>query len=96
MGHLFLEIFIFLLYAGAIALAAVAIFWLPRQLFEFKRPELALIFVPAATFAVWGILSVLHVRMPGVVFISGHKALAGIAVTAALAWSWVEDFFEMR
>ena len=79
-----------LLIVGAIMLAALAVLWLPDRLLGFKRAE-AFVVVPAATIAIWLLLSYLAVAMPGILIISPHKLLAGIALTCGLAWCFVED-----
>lgn len=79
-----------LLIIGAIVLAIVAVFWLPDRLLGFKRAE-AFIVVPSATIAIWLLLSYLAVPIPGILIISPHKLLAGLALTCGLVWCFVED-----
>jgi hypothetical protein len=76
--------------AGAVALAVLAVFWLPDRLLGFKRPE-ALVIVPFATIAIWFLLSYLALPIPGILIISPHKLLAGVALACGLAWCCVED-----
>jgi hypothetical protein len=79
-----------LLIIGAIALALLAVFWLPDRLLGFRRAE-SLVVVPVATIAVWFLLSYFAAPMPGILIISPHKLLAGLALTCGLAWCFIED-----
>ncbi|MFB9269231.1 hypothetical protein ACFFWD_40000 [Bradyrhizobium erythrophlei] len=79
-----------LLMIGAVGLAIVAVFWLPDRLLGFKRVE-AIVFVPAATIAIWLLLSYLAMPVPGILIISPHKLLAGLALTCGLVWCFIED-----
>jgi hypothetical protein len=79
-----------LVVAGAIVLAFLAVFWLPDRLLGFKRAEAAIV-VPLATIAIWLLLSYLAVPIPGILVISPHKLLAGLALACGLAWCFVED-----
>jgi hypothetical protein len=76
--------------AGAVVLAFLAVFWLPDRLLGFKRAE-AIVVVPLATIAIWLLLSYLAVPIPGILIISPHKLLAGLALTCGLIWCFVED-----
>ena len=80
----------FLVVAGAILLAVLSAFWLPDRLLGFKRPE-ALVVVPVATISIWLLLSYLAVPIPGILIISPHKTLAGLALTCGLVWCFIED-----
>jgi hypothetical protein len=79
-----------LLGVGAVALAILSVFWLPDRLLGFKRAE-ALVVVPAATLAIWLALTYLAVPAPGILIISSHKLLAGLALTCGVAWCFIED-----
>jgi hypothetical protein len=79
-----------LLIGGAIWLAILAVFWLPDRLLGFRRAE-AVIVVPFATVAIWLSLSYLAVPIPGILIISPHKLLAGLALICGLAWCFLED-----
>jgi len=79
-----------LLMTGAVGLAVIAVFWLPDRLLGFKRVE-GIVVVPIATVAIWLLLSYLKVPLPGIVFISPHKLLAGLALTCGLVWCFIED-----
>lgn len=65
---------------GAIGLAIIAVFWLPDRLLGFRRAEGAVV-VPLATIAIWLLLSYVAVPIPGIVIVSPHKLLAGLALT---------------
>jgi hypothetical protein len=90
-ARLAFDILIVLIFAGAIGLALLAVFWLPGQLFEFKKPIHASMFVPCFVGTVWLLMSTLEVVVPGILIISPHKLLAGLALIGALLWSWVEE-----
>lgn len=81
---------LWLLIGGAILLAIVSVFWLPDRLLGFRRPE-AFVVVPSATIAIWLLLSWLAVPIPGILIISPHKTLAGLALTCGLVWCFIED-----
>jgi len=75
---------------GAIALAIAAVFWLPDRLLGFRRVE-GIVVVPLATIAIWLILPYMAVPIPGILVISPHKLLAGLALACGLIWCFVED-----
>ena len=75
---------------GAIALAIAAVFWLPDRLLGFRRVE-GIVVVPLATIAIWLILPYMAVPIPGILVISPHKVLAGLALACGLIWCFVED-----
>ena len=79
-----------LLIAGAIWLAILAVFWLPDRLLGFRRAE-AVVVVPCATIALWLLLYYAAIPIPGILIISPHKLLAGLALICGLAWCFVED-----
>ena len=76
---------------AAIGLAIVAVFWLPDRLLGFRRAE-GVIVVPLATIALWLLLSYVAVPLPGILIVSPHKLLAGLALTCGLIWCFVEDY----
>ena len=80
----------FVIVIGAIGLAIVAVFWLPDRLLGFKRVE-GIVVVPLATIAIWLLLSYGAVPLPGILIVSPHKLLAGLALTCGLIWCFVED-----
>ncbi|MBS0240979.1 MAG: hypothetical protein JSS20_02295 [Proteobacteria bacterium] len=92
-AYFVLETLFALLVLGSFALAFIAVFWLPGRLFDFKHPEYACVFVPAVTICVWLTMSQLQVVVPGIIVISPHKMLAGVALISALAWTWIEEYW---
>ncbi|MBW7961651.1 hypothetical protein [Bradyrhizobium sp. BR 10261] len=75
---------------GAIGLAIIAVFWLPDRLLGFRRVE-GIVVVPLATIAIWLLLSYGAVPLPGILIISPHKLLAGLALACGLVWCFAED-----